>query len=104
MKLQADVLNALFEVGGGLAICLSIHRLYLDKLVRGVSWPHVAFFTLWGLWNIIFYPIYGAWYSFAGGVFLLTCNIIYTTMLLYYTTQEKNETRTENPQEYPERQ
>jgi uncharacterized membrane protein YfcA len=96
LQLKADILNGMFEIGGGIAIIISIMKLYKDKIVRGVSWLHVAFFSLWGLWNIIFYPIYGAWFSFAGGVFLLTTNVTYTTMLIYYTVKEKNETRTED--------
>ena len=57
-----DLVNGAFEMLGGFFILLSIIRLWRDKKVRGVSVVHVAFFWLWGVWNVYFYPSLGqAW-------------------------------------------
>ncbi len=84
-----DLINGTFEVLGGLAIGLSVHALHRAKVVRGVSWPHVAFFTSWGLWNLWFYPSLDQWFSFAGGVFLVAINAIWLGQILYYTRKER---------------
>ena len=51
-----DSVNGAFELCGGFFILLSVRQLYLDKQVKGVSLSHVGFFTLWGAWNLVYYP------------------------------------------------
>jgi len=46
-----DVTNGCFELLGGAFILFSIFKLINDKKVRGVSWIHVSYFTLWGYWR-----------------------------------------------------
>ena len=44
-----DLINGTFESIGGGFISLSVRTLHKQKIVRGVSWVHVAFFSSWGL-------------------------------------------------------
>lgn len=84
-----DIINGLFESLGGFFILLSIRRLHREKLVRGVSWVHAAFFTTWGFWNLFFYPQLGQWMSFAGGAFLVAANTAWLLQMWYYLRAEK---------------
>ena len=84
-----DLVNGMFEMTGGLLICLSIRRLHVDRVVRGVSaWP-VAFFAAWGLWNLFYYPILGQWFSLAGGVLITVANVAWIAQMLYHLSREK---------------
>ncbi len=89
MNFSADAINGLFELAGGFAILLSVIKLHQDKLVRGVSWPHVAFFAFWGLWNLFYYPSLDQWFSFAGGLWLMAVNLFYVCQLIHYTIMEE---------------
>lgn len=84
-----DIINALFEVGGGIAVLDHCWRLYRDKEVRGVSMRACFFFTAWGVWNIFYYPHLGQLFSFAGGIFVTMANGIYVSMLAYYSGTER---------------
>jgi hypothetical protein len=68
----ADITNGLFEFGGAWFIYGHIRKLLADKLVRGVYWPATAFFAAWGWWNVYYYPSLGQWFSFAGGLAIVT--------------------------------
>lgn len=79
-----DVINGCFELIGGLLICLSIRKLFHDKIVRGVSaWP-VTFFAMWGYWNLFFYPNLDQWFSFTGGLVIVTANTVWVGQMLWY--------------------
>lgn len=84
-----DVINGAFEFAGGFAIALSVRQLYRDKIVRGVSWPHTAFFTAWGLWNLFYYPSLDQMLSFAGGMWLVAVNATWLLQILYYSRKEQ---------------
>lgn len=86
-----DNLNGLFELLGGLFITLSCVKLYKDKKVRGVSFIHVAYFSLWGYWNIHYYPHLGQWISFAGSLAVTLVNTIWLGLLFYYLRRERGE-------------
>jgi hypothetical protein len=89
-----DLVNGLFEGLGSLFISISILKLYRDKLVRGISYFYVAFFAVWGYWNIYYYPHLNQWFSFTGGLLVAIANTVYTIMLIYYTVKEtSNDTR-----------
>ncbi|MEN6550066.1 MAG: hypothetical protein ABFE07_28825 [Armatimonadia bacterium] len=79
-----DLINGLFELFGGVLLCLNIRRLYRDKTLKGVSWIPVAFFAAWGFWNLYFYPAVGCWLSFAGGTVVVTANSIWLAMVWWY--------------------
>jgi len=83
-----DLINGVFELSGALFIFISINKLYHQKLVRGVSFVHVGFFAVWGIWNIYYYPHLGQWLSFVGGLFVSVTDIVCTIMLIYYSLME----------------
>lgn len=84
-----DLINGLFECSGGFFILLSVLQLYREKLVRGVSWKHAAFFSTWGYWNLFFYPHLDQWLSFAGGAFLVAVNTLWLAQIVYYRRAER---------------
>jgi hypothetical protein len=84
-----DVVNGALESCGGIFIFLSVRALHTSKLVRGVSWKHVLFFSIWGYWNPFYYSSLDQWFSFAGGVFLVVMNSIWLAQIAYYLLQEK---------------
>lgn len=52
----ADLVNGGFELLGGLILLINIFRLRRDKRVAGISIIPICFFTLWGFWNLYYYP------------------------------------------------
>ncbi len=82
--MNPDIINGIFESVGGFFIGGSIIKLYKDKMVRGIHWPHPTFFTAWGLWNLYYYPSLEQWFSFYGGVFLVVTNAIWLGQIFYY--------------------
>jgi len=80
-----DLINGLFELCGGFFILFSVVKLYRDKIVKGVSWVHVAFFSSWGFWNLFYYPHLDQWLSFYGGLWIVTVNCIWLGQIAYYS-------------------
>lgn len=68
MGLNADLVNGLFELFGGLLLALNCFRLYRDKRLAGVSIIPTTFYALWGYWNLFYYPSLHQWMSFVGGL------------------------------------
>jgi len=87
---MADAINGAFEVLGAIFVFLSIQRLYADKLVRGVHWAAVAYFSSWGAWNLYYYPSLDQWASFFGAIAICSANTIYLCMIFYYLWNEKH--------------
>lgn len=85
-----DIINGALELVAGFFISVSCVRLYQDKKVRGVSMIHIAFYGMWGFWNLYFYPAVGAWLSFYGGIGVVTTNSIWLVMMAYYVRKERN--------------
>ena len=86
-----DFLNGSFELAGGLFILLSILKLHKEKKVRGVSYVHVGYFTVWGYWNIYYYPYLDQWISFIGGLSVVLVNTFWLGQIIYYTILEKKD-------------
>ena len=84
-----DIINGVFETLGGFFLMLGVFKLHKDKLVKGVSWLATSFFAVWGMWNLYFYTSLEQWYSFYGGVFLVTVNTYYVAQMIYYVRKEK---------------
>lgn len=87
----ADLWNAALELGGAYFISRSIRKLYRDKIVRGFAWEQVAFYAMWGVLNLFYYPAMGSWYSFYAGIAVTVTNLTYTAMLIYYTWRERRD-------------
>lgn len=81
---MADLINGLFELGGGILLLINCYTLHRDKTVQGISPIPVYFFTAWGYWNLWFYPALSAWYSFAGGILVVAVNTVWLAQLFYY--------------------
>lgn len=70
-----DLVNGLFELVGACFTWRNFLQLKRDRHLAGVYWPTTAFFSAWGVWNLIYYPTLGQWASFAGGVALVSGNV-----------------------------
>lgn len=79
-----DLINGSFEIGGAIFHCFSIRKLYHSKQVRGVSWTPFAYFMIFGLWNLFYYPSLDQWFSFVGGIAIITTNIIWLVLAWRY--------------------
>jgi hypothetical protein len=86
--INPDRLNGFFELGGGLLTWLSVRRLWIDKQVKGVSWWPIWFFTMWGMWNLYYYPYLSQWWSFVGGCFIVVANTVWLVLLFHYGRQK----------------
>ena len=84
-----DSINGCFELLGAGFITISIHKLHIDKEVKGFSVIHLGFFTTWGLWNMVFFPSQGLWMSFIGGIGVVTANMIYLAQIIYYSRKNR---------------
>lgn len=82
--MKQDLINGLFELAGGLLLIKNVICLRRDKVVRGVSWIPVSFFTTWGAWNLYYYPWLGQWFSFAGGLLIVIVNCIWLSLVIRY--------------------
>lgn len=86
-----DNVNGLFELLGGLFILFSCVKLYRDKKVRGVSFKHVTYFTLWGYWNIHYYMNLDQWMSLVGSLSVTLINTFWLGQIIYYIRKERQE-------------
>jgi ABC-type transport system involved in cytochrome c biogenesis permease subunit len=84
--MNADLINGLFELLAGAFVLNHCRALYRDKQIKGVSILSSAFFTLWGLWNLHFYPHLGQVWSFYGGIAVVVANAVWVAMMVYYTS------------------
>lgn len=87
--MNPDVFNGLLELCGAGFISSSIVKVHRDRLVRGVSWWHVAFFGGWGVWNLFYYPSLDQWASFAGGLCIVVANGVWLGQLIYWSWRER---------------
>ena len=84
-----DLINAGFEFTGALMVLLNVLTLFKDKIVRGVHIGPTLYFTLWGCWNVYYYPSLGQHWSFVAGTCICTANILWIALMLYYKHKEK---------------
>lgn len=79
-----DLINGSFEFLGGIFYIINIVKILKHKEVKGVSWIPAAFFTLWGAWNIYYYPSLNQMFSFLGGIFIFAVNFSWICLVFYY--------------------
>lgn len=84
----ADLINALFESSAGLFLWNNVRLLYKHKKVRGVSVLSTTVFTLWGYWNLYYYPYLNQWLSFLGGILVVFANTTWVYLALRYRGQK----------------
>lgn len=83
-----DLINGSFELVGGFMIWLNVRALWRDRVVKGVSWATVIFFTSWGYWNLYYYPSLNQWMSFLGGLFIVSGNTAWVLLYLWIRNLE----------------
>jgi hypothetical protein len=91
ISMLPDLINGTFEALGAMILVINIFRLVKDKCIKGVSWLPVAFFSAWGLWNLYYYPHLEQWLSFIGGIGIVTANIVWLTLVFYYSRRKSYE-------------
>lgn len=72
--IKPDHINGIFEGVGSLTLWANFLKLRRDKVVQGVHIFPVVFFTAWGVWNLIYYPLLGQLWSFIGGLSVVFAN------------------------------
>ncbi len=73
-------------------ILLSVRRLLRDKKVAGFSFWMIVFPTAWGLCNMWFYGrVLGQWASWAAGLLVVAANLLYLSLIGYYSLPECRE-------------
>lgn len=87
--MNPDLVNASFEVAAVAFTVLNIRRALSDRSVRGVDPRAACFFTLWGVWNLFYYPHLGQALSFVAGVALVSVNSVYLGLLVLFDTSER---------------
>ena len=88
--ITADLINGCFELAAGLLLSLNVRRLFKDKQVRGVCLLPVMLMAAWGYWNLFFYPIVGATFSFLAGIPVAVVNTIWGIQIFYYGRKSVN--------------
>jgi len=79
-----DLINGSFELLSGLLTILNIVKLIKDKQLKGISYIPIVFFTMWGIWNLYYYPSLNQIYSFIGGMIITIVNLVWLMLLIYY--------------------
>lgn len=82
--LSKDAINGSFELAAGFFVLNHCRVLHAHKQVRGVSLTSVAFFVIWGVWNMYYYPSLNQPISFYGGVFVVAANAFYLGQMWRY--------------------
>lgn len=70
-----DLINASFEAVGGMMVWMNVRAIMRDRIVRGVSEASTWAWSLWGLWNLYYYPALGQWMSLAGAGVIVSGNV-----------------------------
>lgn len=96
-----DGINGLFELAAGFFVLNHCRVLSIHKQVRGVSLTSVAFFLLWGVWNMYYYPALNQPISFYGGVFVVAANAYYLGMMYRYHRRERRLSKAYADEFYP---
>lgn len=79
-----DLVNGLFEFAGSLFTWMNVVRVHKDRGYAGIYLPAIVFFTLWGGWNLFYYPFLEQWWSFAGGISIMTANVAWIALMLIH--------------------
>jgi len=85
-----DTINGCFEALGAGTLSANVWMLWLHKEIRGIHYGPTVYFTLWGFWNLFYYPSLHQWMSFMGGVAIATVNVVWLTSLLVITMRKSH--------------
>lgn len=81
-----DLINAMFETAGGTMVWLNVLAIRRDQQVKGIEPWAIALMTLWGCWNLWYYPHLGQWASFWGGLVIVSANVAGLWLAWVYRT------------------
>lgn len=84
-----DLINGGFELAGSIGVWGNVRRIWLDKTVKGVDWRSTLLFSLWGYWNLLYYPSLGQWWSLAGGIAIVLGNTAWLSLMWYFARLSK---------------
>lgn len=79
-----DTANGTFEFIGSIATWLNVRMMIRDKEAKGIDWRVFVFYTLWGTFNLFYYPHLGQMFSFYGGISIVFANSVWVGLYLYY--------------------
>ena len=79
-----DLINGLFEAGGGILCWLNVIQLFKDKEVKGITLSAATFFGFFSAWNMYYYPHLDQYLSLMGATFLLIGNWMWIFLAMYY--------------------
>ena len=83
--MKVDAINAILVAIAGIIVWINVFKLIRDKIVAGISWGPQAFFTLIGVWNIVYYTALCQPLSFLGNLSVMLGNGTWTCLAIYYT-------------------
>lgn len=84
-----DAMNAVFEGGSACLLTLNVRRLYKDKKLAGISILPTTWFSLWGVWNLVYYSKLNQALSLAAGIAVLVLNSAWVFLAIYYSLRNK---------------
>lgn len=84
MTLNADLTNALFESAGAVLIWLNVADVWKKRKTAGIHWLPLALFTIWGYWNLAYYPHLGQFLSTVAAGFVAFANTVWLALVLRY--------------------
>jgi hypothetical protein len=79
---SVDIANGIFETFGAICSWLNVYSYYKQRKVAGIFWPSTIFYSVWGLWNLFYYPSLDQWFSFAGGIILTSGNLVWVLWVM----------------------
>lgn len=83
-----DLVNGCLEGLGAVAVWMNVWKIREHKAVRGVSLFACVFFTVWGGWNLYYYPALGQWFSACAGIGVFVGNLVFTYYVMRYQNDE----------------
>lgn len=83
-----DLINAAFELCGGLFLLPSILSAWQAKKIVGYHWITALFFWFWGVWNLFYYPHLGQWISTFAGLGVTSAATAWLILVLLYGRKE----------------
>lgn len=84
-----DTVNALWELAATGFVLLNVARTHKAGGTAGVSRWNQLYFTLWGVWNLVFYPFNDHWMSAAAGACVAAANALWLAQCLFWDRKEK---------------
>ena len=86
--MSLDIVNGLFEFGGAIALSRNVVMTFKAKEVKGISILSTAWFSSWGIFNCLFYPSLGQYWSFVAGAMVALVNTVWVGQMIYYSRKK----------------